>query len=196
MRLVPPTMARPVAVAAVVCAVLVVQTLNATAVSGVRVVPSQSARGKIDVEVVKGSAHAALRSIELHLGRRIAIATPSDARVVYRGIGVDPLAAASGVAAAASFRLVEHDGMLVVVDPAEPTLTIDVKDADLRTILAAVREQCGIRNVITDPGVEGRGTFLIRDVPCTAAVGTILRSLGLSARLEPNSVLIVSNDRR
>ncbi len=76
-------------------------------------------------------------------------------------------------------------------DPGEPAVTMDVVDAELGEILAIVKKQCGIRNIIVDPGVTAKGTFLFRDVPCNAAIRTIFRSLGLAAEMHPSSVVRV-----
>ncbi len=73
----------------------------------------------------------------------------------------------------------------------EPALTLDVKDADVRAILEVVAEQCGIRNLIVDRDVTGKGTFLFEDVPCSTGIPVILRSLGLGAEFYSSSVVRV-----
>lgn len=76
-------------------------------------------------------------------------------------------------------------------DPQIPTMTLDVVDAELGEILDAVKKQCGIRNIMVDPGVSAKGTFLFRDVPCDLAIRTVFRSLGLAAEIHPSSVVRV-----
>lgn len=78
-------------------------------------------------------------------------------------------------------------------EPKERTVTLDVKDGDARVILKSMQQQCGIRNLLIDPEVNGSGTFFFRDVPCSTAFRVVLRSLGLAGRIEPNSILTVNN---
>lgn len=77
-------------------------------------------------------------------------------------------------------------------EEAQPrTVTLDVKDAEARVILRSVQKQCGIRNLIIDPDVQGSGTFYFREVPCGKALSVILRTMGLAAQLHPNSIVTV-----
>jgi type II secretory pathway component HofQ len=73
----------------------------------------------------------------------------------------------------------------------ERTVTLDVKDADVRVILRSMKTQCAVRNLIVDPDVQGKGTFLFREVPCSTAFRVVFRSLGLAAASEPNSVVMI-----
>ena len=81
--------------------------------------------------------------------------------------------------------------------PSERKVTIDVKDAEVKVILKDLQKQCGVRNLMIDPEVQGKGTFLFKDVPCPQAWNTVLRSLGLDSRIYANSVFTVGsrNDR-
>ena len=81
-------------------------------------------------------------------------------------------------------------------EPKEKSVTLDVKDAEVRVILRSMQKQCGIRNLIVDPDVTGSGTFFFRDVPCDTAFRVVCRSLGLAARMEPSSVVSVENRSR
>jgi type II secretory pathway component HofQ len=77
--------------------------------------------------------------------------------------------------------------------PAKPRgVTLDVKDADVHAVLQSIQKQCGIRNLVIDPGVTGSGTFLFHDVPCKMALDTVLRVNGLRAKTYSNSVVAVS----
>ena len=77
------------------------------------------------------------------------------------------------------------------------TVTLDVKDADVRDVLKSLKEQCGIKNMIIDKEVAGQGaTFLFRDVPCETAFKVVFRTFGLTSQPELNSVLHVEKDRR
>ena len=71
-----------------------------------------------------------------------------------------------------------------------PTLTIDVKNAEVREIFSQVKRQCRIRNLIIDRDVKGTGTFLFRAVPCPLAIRVITASLGLDYEIEPSYVRV------
>jgi type II secretory pathway component GspD/PulD (secretin) len=71
-------------------------------------------------------------------------------------------------------------------------VTLDVKDADVHVVLKSIQKQCGIRNLVIDPGVTGSGTFLFHDVPCKQALDTVLVVNRLSAKTYANSVVAVS----
>ena len=71
------------------------------------------------------------------------------------------------------------------------TVTLDVKDGDARVILRSVQQQCGIRNLIVDPDVQGSGTFFFRDVPCAQAIPVVLRVMGLAGQVQGQSVVRV-----
>jgi hypothetical protein len=83
----------------------------------------------------------------------------------------------------------------IIVRPAERTVTIDVKDAEAKVILAEMKKQCGIKNLIIDPGVEAKGTFYFHEVPCRQAFGVVLRSMGLDSITYTNSLITVGNRR-
>ncbi len=59
------------------------------------------------------------------------------------------------------------------------TVTLDVKDEDVRDILKSMKQQCAIKNLAIDPQVQGKGTFYLRNVPCTTAFDIVLRTFGL-----------------
>src|SRR5688572_6998015 len=82
-----------------------------------------------------------------------------------------------------------------VVRPRRSTVTLDVKDADVRDVLKSMQKQCGIRNLIIDKDVAGQATFLFRDVPCETAFKVVLRTYGLASQPEVNSVLMVERGR-
>lgn len=74
--------------------------------------------------------------------------------------------------------------LLILAFPAfaadrEPTVTLDVEDAGAREILKSMQTQCGIKNLIIDPDVNGSGSFFFREVPCRQAFRVVLRTLGL-----------------
>jgi type II secretory pathway component GspD/PulD (secretin) len=70
-------------------------------------------------------------------------------------------------------------------------VTLDVKDADVHDVLKSIRKQCGIKNLVIDPGVTGSGTFLFHDVPCKVALDTVLKTTGLAATTYSSNVVAV-----
>jgi hypothetical protein len=178
----------PVRVAAAI--VLLWAAASAGADQGiVRVVPGAAA-GWLRVQSVDAPLSRVLSAVSMRTGRAITLAVP-DRRVTldFTARTVPELIA----------RIARDEGLAVeprregweLRDPAAPTVTMDVVDADLGSILDIVKKQCGIRNVIVDPGVTGKGTFLFRDVPCDAAIRTIFRSLGLAAEVHGGSIVRV-----
>jgi type II secretory pathway component GspD/PulD (secretin) len=79
---------------------------------------------------------------------------------------------------------------------AEPTVTLDVKDEDVRVILKSMQKQCGIRNLIIDKEVSGKASLVyFHDVPCSAAFRTIFRQFGLAGQSDQNVVSVERRDR-
>jgi hypothetical protein len=165
--------------------------LAAAVPSGIQ--PSPRVKGKVEVEV-KGPLSPALAAVEVHLGRSVIRAFEGERTAEVRASGVEPIEALRLLARAARLELDESGSVLLLRDRAEPALTIDVRDAPLAEILAAVKSQCGIRNIVVDPGVDGRGTFLFHEVPCGVALRTILGSLGLGAQIDQGSLLHVRRE--
>jgi type II secretory pathway component GspD/PulD (secretin) len=76
--------------------------------------------------------------------------------------------------------------------PAKRTgVTLDVKDADVHDVLKSIQKQCGIRNLIIDPGVTGSSTFLFHNVPCRTALDTVLKTTGLAIVNDSGNVVAV-----
>ncbi|HEX8170574.1 MAG TPA: hypothetical protein VF824_08540 [Thermoanaerobaculia bacterium] len=80
--------------------------------------------------------------------------------------------------------------------PKQRTVTIDVKDADVREILQSFKTQCGIKNLLVDREVGGAATLLLRDVPCDTAFRVVFSMFGLAGQFEPNSVVTVGAAER
>lgn len=77
----------------------------------------------------------------------------------------------------------------------EPTVTLDVKDEDVRVILKSMQEQCGIRNLLIDKEVSGTAALVyFREVPCTTAFRTIFRQFGLTGEVDQNIVHVERRD--
>jgi type II secretory pathway component GspD/PulD (secretin) len=75
------------------------------------------------------------------------------------------------------------------------SVTIDVKDEEIHKLLKTMQSQCGIRNLVIDPGVEGHGTFVFRELPCPTAFDVVLRTMGLQASSYGAAVTRVSARR-
>ena len=181
-------MTPPRAAAAIVLLLCTTASLASTR-GTVRVSPGSSA-GWVRVQSVDAPLSRVVSAIAMRTGSPLLLAVPD------RLVTFDFTARTPGEAAA---RIARQEGLLAepsgegweLRDPAEPTVTIDVVDAEVREILAIVKKQCGIRNVMIDPGVTGKGTFLFHGVPCNTAIRTIFATMGLAAETHPSSVMRV-----
>ena len=83
--------------------------------------------------------------------------------------------------------------ILALASGAEKTVTLDVKDADVREVLQSLKTQCAIKNMIIDKEVpSSSATFYLHDVPCETAFKVVFRTFDLAAEPIENSVLRVS----
>ena len=71
-----------------------------------------------------------------------------------------------------------------------PTVTLDVKDEEIHSILKSMQKQCAIKNLVVDPGVSGNGTFYFHEVPCRTAFDVVLRTMGLAAEWSDDVVAV------
>lgn len=78
---------------------------------------------------------------------------------------------------------------------AESTVSMDVKDGEARDVLKIMQRQCGIKNLVIDPDVQGKATFYFREVPCRAAFDAVLTTYGLKAVVYSNSLAAVEKIR-
>ena len=76
--------------------------------------------------------------------------------------------------------------------PQPKTVTLDVKDEDVVVILRSMQKQCGIKNLVIDKDVQGKGTFLFRELPCDRAFSVVFETMGLRAKTYGNVVVNVS----
>lgn len=178
--------------AAVLASMLVASPLLASA--SVRRSPYKSKM--VDVYIVDEPLTSAIDALEMFLPFRVQMLIGADPHVTVRAREVPPEAALRRIVAAAGVQLESENGMYWIRDHREPSVTLDVKDADVRVILKTMQKQCGIRNLMIDPDVQGSGTFLFTDVPCETAFRTVLRSLGLATHSYENSVLAVGTQKR
>ena len=77
----------------------------------------------------------------------------------------------------------------------EPCVTLDVKDEDVHVILRSMQKQCGIRNLVIDKGVEGKGTIYFTDVPCSQAFKVVFMQFGLAGQIDENIVVVEPRPR-
>jgi len=172
---------------ALVCAALV----HSAAFASVSVTRADRPK-TLNVSIVGEPLSTAVKSLEFYLPHPIELANDKDPEVTFRARHVTAEAALHAMALEAGMKVEERDDRFVVSNPHEPTVTLDVKDADVHDFLKPMAEQCGIRNLVIDPDVHGSGTFLFRGVPCRVAFETVFRSTGLSSIIYPNSVVAVS----
>lgn len=178
----------------VVAALLVVMVATASPGADERStiwIQSASDHRRVDVVLRQASVEKALRLLEVHLDRRITFGAGIDRIVDYEATRVTPVEALRGIVRAAGLRLDRSTSFWTVRNPDERQVFLDVVDEDARPIVREVANQCGWRNVVMDRSIGGKGTFRLRGVPCSLAIRTVLGSLGLRGRIEPNSVLVV-----
>lgn len=78
----------------------------------------------------------------------------------------------------------------------ERTVTMDVKDAELRDVLKSMQKQCGIKNMVIDPDVQGSGaTLKFRDVPCATAFKVVFRQFGLAGQFDRTVTTVETRKR-
>jgi hypothetical protein len=100
------------------------------------------------------------------------------------------------VAAAARRSWSLESGVARIGGRAEPLVDLDVKDAEVRPVLETLRQQCGIRNLVIDPDVQGgSATFLFDGVPCEAAMRAVLHTYALDAISESDTLVGVRTRR-
>jgi type II secretory pathway component HofQ len=75
------------------------------------------------------------------------------------------------------------------------TVSLDVKDEDVRVILQSMQKQCGIRNLLIDKDVSGKGMIYFREVPCATAFRIVMKQFGLAAQADPNVTAVEKRPR-
>jgi hypothetical protein len=145
----------------------------------------------IDVYVVNERVSDAIGSIEMYLPKTVEMVLGEDPVITYRAREVSPEKALRALAAAAKLSLTSNDDQYWIRSSGEPVVTLDVKDAEAREILKSMQRQCGIKNLMIDPQVQGTGTFLFNQVPCRQAFTIVLQSMGLAAQTYSNNIVSV-----
>lgn len=151
--------------------------------------------GRIDIVARRASLIAVVRELERFLGRPVSIVSTRYQTVAYQKKAVFPIEALKAVAESAKLRMIDRRTDYLLTDRPEPLVTLDVKDVEAREILQQLKVQCGIKNMLIDKDVQGKGTFLLRDVPCEQAFEIVFASLGLSGKSYANSVVSVQGVR-
>ena len=151
--------------------------------------------GRIDIVAKRASLIAVVRELERFLGRPVSIVSTRYQTVAYQKKAVFPIEALKAVAESAKLRMIDRRTDYLLTDRPEPLVTLDVKDVDAREILQQLKVQCGIKNMLIDKDVQGKGTFLLRAVPCEQAFEIVFASLGLSGKSYANSVVSVQGVR-
>jgi hypothetical protein len=80
--------------------------------------------------------------------------------------------------------------LLLLASDAPPSVTLDVKDEDVRVILKSMQQQCGIKNLLIDKDVQGKGTILFREVPCETAFRVVFAQFSLTGQVAQNIVTV------
>ena len=145
----------------------------------------------LDVYITEERLSDAIGAIEIYLPKHVDYFLGEDPVITYRAKDVTPEKALRNLTAIARAELVIAEDRYQVRSKGEPAVTLDVKDADAREILRSMQRQCGIRNLLIDPKVEGTGTFLFNQVPCRQAFDVVLRSLGLAAQTYSDTMVSV-----
>ncbi len=73
----------------------------------------------------------------------------------------------------------------------ERTVSLNVQDEDVHEIMATMKKQCAVKNLVIDPDVQAHGTFVFHRVPCSTAFKVVFQTLGLSSVDYGNSVITV-----
>ena len=181
----------PAIVKSLTVALLLLLIMPAASRASISVSRSTTRAGSLNVVVIREPLSIAVRALELYLRKPVEIVSSGDPLVSFSARAVRPEAALSALALSGGATVVERRDRTVILT-AGPTVTLDVKDADVRSILRSLKEQCGVRNLVIDPNVTGSGTFLLRDIPCRRAFDVVFGMMGLRASYEPNSVVTVS----
>jgi type II secretory pathway component GspD/PulD (secretin) len=127
----------------------------------------------------------------MYLPKTVEMVLGEDPVVTYRAKEVSPEKALRALVAAGKLSLTSNDDQYWIRSTGEPSVTLDVKDAEAREILKSMQRQCGIKNLMIDPQVQGTGTFLFNQVPCRQAFTIVLRSMGLAAQTYSNNIVSV-----
>jgi hypothetical protein len=181
------------ALGAICAAILVAPASAATTPGKIRVTPHPD--GTVELTLERASFRQAAGVLALRIGVPVMVET-GDREVSRRIARATPEEALAELVRSEGLVAFREKGVVVIRERGlESVVTIDIKDGEIRSILREVATQCGIRNLVLDREVQGKGTFLFRDVPCEAAFRAIFSSMGLAADRELNSLIHVRTQR-
>jgi len=146
----------------------------------------------ISVNIRDERLSVAVEAIAPMLARGVRVFVGDQPLVSVHETRTTPAAALRAIARAAKLQLFDENGVWVIRDVSELRLTLDVKDADVHEILASMKQQCRIKNLIIDPKVQGEGTFVLHSVPCRTAFDVVTETLSLKLVTYENNVVEVS----
>lgn len=150
---------------------------------------------KLNVNITGESLLVATNALAFYIPEPIEFAAGAERVVTYRGRGLDPVVALQAIVEKAGLRLTLENGTYWIGDRVSSTVTLDVKDGDIRAILKTMQRQCGIKNLILDKDVQGEGTFLFYELPCRTAFDVVFRSMGLSSVTYSPQMISVGKSR-
>lgn len=151
--------------------------------------------GTVELTLDRASFRQAVGVLSLRIGTAV-IVEASDREVSGRMLRATPEQALAELVRNQGLVAHPEKGGIVIRERAsERKVTIDVKDGEIGAILREVSNQCGVRNLVLDREVQGKGTFLFSEVACEAAYRAIFTSMGLAADRELNSLLHVRTGR-
>lgn len=134
---------------------------------------------------------AVAAALAIHVGTPVDYLVSDRVLLRYGRRNVTPLMALREIVQKNGYVLELRGGRYEIRDPKEATVTLDVQDVDVRATLLQLKKQCGIENLIIDREVQGKGTFLFRDVPCSSAFRTVFNTFALAGEAQSNSVMLV-----
>ncbi len=76
---------------------------------------------------------------------------------------------------------------------AEKTISLDVQNADIRTVLRAFSDVAGV-NIVTTPNVKGNVTFSVKNVPWKEAFKSLLDAYSLAYTEQKNIITVMTQD--
>lgn len=149
----------------------------------------------LDVVIVDEPLSTAVKALTMYLPHRVQLLVSDEPNVSYNALQVAPEAALRGIVDAAGATLTLEKEQFWIRNDRGGKVTLDVKDQDIRTILQSMQKQCGIKNLVIDRDVQGKGTFLFDALPCRTAFDVVFRTMGLASVDYGNSVVTVGTRR-
>jgi hypothetical protein len=150
---------------------------------------------KVDVAVINEPLSSAVKALEMYLPHPVHMVAGGDSKATFKAKHVDPEAALRAVVLSAGAKLGIENDQYWIRSKTEPTVALDVKDEEITKILESMKTQCGIKNLVIDRDVQGKGTFLFDNVPCRKAFDIVFRTMGLASVDYGNSVVTVGTRR-